>query len=318
MGRNRKKSNQKLPKYVYVNRGRLIYRPPGCKDIVMGSDNMSLPDVWDHYKQLTSSSQDTLQYIVAEYLKSNSHAKKQSKRQIEQGLERLLSTPVGKLEFKQVKIKNITPGVIRKYLDYRGNISANREIAYLSSAWAWCYERDKVRTTNPCKGVRRITEKARTRYVTDEEYQAVYSNAAPMVKVAMELAYLCRMRISEVLDTRVKDIEDKGLNTRRLKGSDSALTLSSPRLDEAIEQGLKGCIRVPEMPIVNRKGSDVRYDAFHKLFIKASRGFDFTFHDIKAKGVSDFDGDKKAASGHKSESMVRVYDRKRKSVKATK
>ena len=36
----------------------------------------------------------------------------------------------------------------------------------------------------------------------------------------------------------------------------------------------------------------------------------FTFQDLKAKGVSDFDGDKKKASGHKSEAMVAVYDRK--------
>jgi hypothetical protein len=43
----------------------------------------------------------------------------------------------------------------------------------------------------------------------------------------------------------------------------------------------------------------------------------FTFHDIKAKGVSDFDGDKKTASGHKSERMIEIYDRKRKVVKAT-
>ena len=43
----------------------------------------------------------------------------------------------------------------------------------------------------------------------------------------------------------------------------------------------------------------------------------FSFHDIKAKGVSGFDADKKAASGHKSEKMIDVYDRKRIEVDAT-
>ena len=39
--------------------------------------------------------------------------------------------------------------------------------------------------------------------------------------------------------------------------------------------------------------------------------FDFTFHDIKAKAISDYDGDdKKKFSGHKTDSQVRVYDRK--------
>ena len=37
---------------------------------------------------------------------------------------------------------------------------------------------------------------------------------------------------------------------------------------------------------------------------------DFTFHDLKAKEISDFEGDKKRFSGHRSDSMIAVYDRK--------
>ena len=40
---------------------------------------------------------------------------------------------------------------------------------------------------------------------------------------------------------------------------------------------------------------------------------DFTFHDIKAKGISDFEGtagEKQFASGHKTERQVHTYDRK--------
>ena len=37
----------------------------------------------------------------------------------------------------------------------------------------------------------------------------------------------------------------------------------------------------------------------------------FTFHDIKAKSISDFDGDnKKNFSGHKTEEQAQNYDRK--------
>jgi len=34
----------------------------------------------------------------------------------------------------------------------------------------------------------------------------------------------------------------------------------------------------------------------------------FTLHDLKRKGVSDFQGDKLAASGHRSPQMLQVYD----------
>ncbi|SUG65639.1 integrase [Salmonella enterica subsp. enterica] len=43
------------------------------------------------------------------------------------------------------------------------------------------------------------------------------------------------------------------------------------------------------------------------------RPLDCTFHDLKAKGISDYEGtakDKQKYSGHKTESQVLVYDRK--------
>ena len=44
----------------------------------------------------------------------------------------------------------------------------------------------------------------------------------------------------------------------------------------------------------------------------------FTFHDLKAKGISDFEGDKQLAGGHKSPSMTAIYDRKKHTVDPTK
>lgn len=41
--------------------------------------------------------------------------------------------------------------------------------------------------------------------------------------------------------------------------------------------------------------------------------FNFTFHDLKAKGISDLDGslsEKQAISGHKNSSQTAIYDRK--------
>jgi len=44
----------------------------------------------------------------------------------------------------------------------------------------------------------------------------------------------------------------------------------------------------------------------------------FVFHDIKAKGVSDFDGNKQEAAGHRTARMADVYDRKIHHIKPTK
>lgn len=46
---------------------------------------------------------------------------------------------------------------------------------------------------------------------------------------------------------------------------------------------------------------------------KLGRPLDCPFHDLKAKGISDYEGsgkEKQLFSGHKTESQVLVYDRK--------
>ena len=40
-------------------------------------------------------------------------------------------------------------------------------------------------------GVKQFKEVSRERYVTDEEYNAVYEFGADVVRAAMEIAYLC-------------------------------------------------------------------------------------------------------------------------------
>ena len=40
-----------------------IYRPPGCKDTIIGK-GLSLPEIWEAYDQLTGESDQTLDYLV--------------------------------------------------------------------------------------------------------------------------------------------------------------------------------------------------------------------------------------------------------------
>jgi integrase len=329
LGRNRKKSNQQLPKRVYENRGRFVFidRVEGVqqKAIIIGKADMPLSEVWQAFRELTETHTDTLQFLVGKYTDSKEFLAKKTHVETGKTLDNLLSTPVDGKTFGAMKYRNITPGIIRKYLDYRNNVAGNRDITYLSSAWSWCYERDIVTIANPCKGVKKIKEESRTRYVTDEEYKIAYGLAGNYMQVAMELAVICRMRRGEVLDLRVKDIETEGLNTRRSKGSNSTLTLWNDRLEKAINQGLEGCLRVPEMPVINNgKGSQVAESAFKSAFQRLQAKFKamgvehFTFHDLKAKGVSDFEGgSKQLAAGHKTASMTAIYDRKRKEIKGT-
>ena len=320
MGRNRKKSNQQLPKYVYINRGRYVFILPGQKAELIGKcSDLTISDAWQWWNKRTNPPTNTVNYIISQYLESEEFKEIKAQKHVIQAFDRLKAVPAGDTTFSELEYQDITPGVIRQYLDFRNNTSGNREIAYFSSAWSWCRERDIIFGDNPCKGVRKKKEKPKKKYITHEEYKRAYDVAPKHIQVAMELAYLCRMRPSEALDVRVKDCEEKGLNTRRLKGSNDALTVWTPRLKSVIDMGLEGCLRVPDMPIVNRNGSKLTYWALNNAWrkVKKDSGVNFKISRLKGKGTSDFGGDKKDAGGWKTERMVDIYDVKRIEVEAT-
>lgn len=147
----------------------------------------------------------------------------------------------------------------------------------------------------------------------------------PHVQAAMEFAYLCRMRLCEVLDLKQSDLTDAGLHVRRRKGSRDNITVWSPRLEAAVK--LSKSLAMPQAYPINpylirgMSGQKLTESGFQtlwqKLMAKAvAQGVErFIFHDLKSKGVSDTEGGKQQASGHKSAAMVAVYDRKLAEVK---
>tara|TARA_B100002003_G_C13597319_1_gene308355 strand:- start:85 stop:498 length:414 start_codon:yes stop_codon:yes gene_type:complete len=137
------------------------------------------------------------------------------------------------------------------------------------------------------------------------------------------------MRKSEILKATKNQVKDKGFDTKRLKGSRDTLTLWSDRLNQAIQAAYQLPSKVSHMsedaPLIHNKwGVAIKKSAFEsawqrlKTKMKKAGIEPFTFHDLKAKGVSDFEGNKQDASGHKTAAQVAVYDRKKKEVKPTK
>lgn len=101
--------------------------------------------------------------------------------------------------FGRMYPERIAPNNVSAYLKMHADagrpVPANRERAALSSMISWLLRRDDCPpglTVNPCmraSGVVRNTEATRERYVTDEEYLAVYKVAPRSVQIMMELTY---------------------------------------------------------------------------------------------------------------------------------
>lgn len=127
--------------------------------------------------------------------------------------------------------------------------------------------------------------------------------APDIVKAAMELAYRCCARQGSLITNQGMD--------RSLKSCKRSIRQIAPILS-----------MVSIFVLHQQSGSPYTRDSFNAHWMKAKKAaavkyseldFNFTFHDLKAKGISDLEGtlsDKQAISGHKNATQTARYGRK--------
>lgn len=341
MPRSRTVGNGKLPKYVYRVRGWYVYREylgradgktQFAPDRKLCRDCDPLTEVWRAYREeISRAERKSLSWLFDEFIASNRYEDLSERSREAYARNALVINRTkmknGKL-FGDVLLSSITPGALRKYMDRRSRtapVEANRELSFIKTALAWALERDMI-DSNPAASVKKNKEKARDRYVTDAEYQVVYDLATDQLRCAMEIAYLCRARLKEIRFLQKSHMTDDGLLLKRIKGSKTQLIGWTPRLRAAANAGLRqGKVSALDPYILHRRdGAQLKHSGFQSAWQRLMRKAEkhglsdrFTFHDLKAKGVSDFDGDKTKASGHKSARMTAIYDRKTETIDAT-
>lgn len=242
--------------------------------------------------------------------------------------------------FGDQPINKWTVGTVRNYRDLRAEESrsrANKELSYIRRVFSWAYEYEKVKI-NPAKGIKKLTVAARKHYAEDSDYNFLLQVAKESnywcMPFAMEIAYLCRMRLAEVVDLRDVDERPEGLHIRRRKGSKDNITEWSPRLEQAWKSA-----KEMRNKILEKKRIPVHFKPEERLLFISERTGErivassiktaksridqqatkkanelgvefnhFTFHDLKRKGVTDTTGNKQEASGHRNASMLNIYD----------
>jgi len=224
-----------------------------------------------------------------------------------------------RLYFGEGPPADVTSGDVFDYRNKRAKksvVQANREKSCLSSVFTACNEW-KLRNDNPCKLVPKLNEGERDRYVTDEEFLAVYRLATPVLQVAMDLATITGQREGDLLkmpcnDPRIyskagvvfKVGKSKRRHPRHGKVIETAKTLIvewSDELHAVIDRARTLGPRLRPTLICNLSGLAYTESGFrsnwHKLLVKATKkGKDgtpaaladwFTFHDLRAKRASD-------------------------------
>lgn len=213
--------------------------------------------------------------------------------------------------FGHMHVNNIKPQHIRAYMDQRtAKKQANLEKAYMSAVFKWGYQRGMA-SRNPCTGVDNYRLPSRDRYITDAEYLAVYKHASTPVRIAMEIAYLCAARQGDVLNATRAQLLPEGLYIKQSKTGKKQIKRLSPRLAAALKP--QGKIRSIYL-VHKRDGGKFTESGFRTAWRRAleAAGLEkagFTFHDIKAKSVSDYKGNKREFAGHFTERQTATYDR---------
>lgn len=324
-GKRKNEADKIYPPRVYRGKSKFEFHPATGGSVQLCPLDSPVSLVWARYEAALKNIQDKacLAVLAEKFFESADYARlgSETRKDYKKYAKKIL--PVfGKMDPDAVK-----PQHIRKYMDKRGvaaPVQANREKAFLSRVYGWAYERGMV-AGNPCKGVRQFKEEERERYITDEEYSALFSVAPTVVQVAMEIAYLCLARQGDVLALQKSQLLPEGIFIKQGKTSAKQIKAWSERLTAAIDLAKSLPLKdgVSSVYVIHQQsGSRYTRDGFNSRWQQAREEahkryphllFDFTFHDLKAKGVSDLEGslqEKQQISGHKTITQTARYDRK--------
>ena len=211
----------------------------------------------------------------------------------------------------------VTPQDIYAYMDARdAPVRANREKALLSHVFSYAI-RWGVVADNPCRNVKRNTERPRKRYVTDAEFDAVYDMASPMIQCAMMISLLTGLRQGDILKLQIQSLTDEGIEVRTSKTGKAMLFEWTDELRDVVERAKKLRGRRQTMYLLfgsrgHRYTSSGFQTAWYRLMDTAVEEGAvkerFTFHDIRAKAGSDSEDDR--LLGNDKRTLERHYKRK--------
>ncbi|WP_368882240.1 tyrosine-type recombinase/integrase [Shewanella algae] len=323
----RKPEDAWMPKGVYLHKVRgkptSYIMKNGKRTITLCAASSTRAEVWTAYEAAIEKSltKYTFKRMADEYQASATFKELAPRTQRDRERELAMFNKV----FGEMEPDTIKPHHIRRYMDIRGNTSrtqANHELSACSVVFGWGYERGHCKH-NPAKGIKKFRNKSRDRYITDHEFKALLECCELRLRLACEISYLCAARQADVLSLKWSQILDEGIFIQQGKTGKKQIKAWSPRLKKLMNEAKSLHEGVASIFVINKTGggkltSDGLRSSWRRAMDKLAVTHPdieriFTFHDIKAKGISDFDGnihDKQQFSGHKTVGQVNVYDRR--------
>lgn len=284
----------------------------------------------------------TIGYLLDDYLKEVQRLVSAGKRSASTLQTNELEVKNLKEAFGRMKPIDLQPNHVWVYLHkargIKAPIRANREVAYLQAAFNWARDQGIVRD-NPCVGVKRNEETPRVRLVNDDEFKQFLefcrcnghlgndseykkdSDSGLRVALAASVAYLTGKAQAQVLRLHKTQIKDEGIEFSKRKRGAAVLVEWTDILRTIVNE----CCALPTETesvflICNRFGQPYSRSGFKSMWQRLMKAWmaagneHFTFHDLRAKTVTDLIEDGRKASeltGHRTEDIpAKVYDRR--------
>jgi integrase len=233
-------------------------------------------------------------------------------------------------EFGHYRTDELKPRIFGEFLQRippgkKGRVQKVRQLAVLSAAFGQAVSFWYMMEHNVLREVKRPKQRPRNRYVTHEEYDGVRAMAPKRVRLAMELAYLSGQRQGDIIGLKWSEIDERIHFVQGKSGKKIGIRIG-PKLEKALDE----CWMLPgggkdgsEYVITRRCGGRYTSEGFRALWQRTINAWvkrgnkRFTFHDLRAKCVSDSKSVHVASdrAGHQDPSLTRrVYDRNERSV----
>lgn len=215
--------------------------------------------------------------------------------------------------FGDMRIDALTQSHVAQYLEMRKKEDAaamgNRERACLSSAYEFGM-RHGYAAMNPCRGIRRNTERKSCVAVTHEQLSAHIDKAPAHRQPFLQAVYLLGFRLMDVANIKRSDLHEHGIEIVESKNNVKHMKAWSPTLRAVVEAALKHAdfwaARRGQPPceyvFTNRYGRRLTYAAINAQ--QARMGRPFELRQVRAKAETDAPG----TLGHSGQ-MQRRYTR---------
>jgi integrase len=292
MGRKRTK-DKGLPARVYRKHGAFWFVDKANKWHRLGDNLVEAMAEWARLVERPAEAR-TMNALFDRYMAEV--APKKAERSYKDNIRQVQKL---RLVFGEMAPEDVEPHHVYGYLDARGadaKVQANREKALLSHVFTKAMQWGILRQ-NPCRGVKRLTEKPRDRYVEDEELAAFMGAAPDLIRAYCLFKYVTGLRQADILSLKREQIKDDGIHVAISKaGGKRRVILWNEDLELAVKEAkaLKRPVKSLHL-FCNRSGQPYTGSGFRAIWQRAMRkaiedgvlAERFTDHDIRAKAATD-------------------------------